>query len=176
MAFSQSYHHQANGRTEVASQQIKERFRKLMVQDHVNWVEALPMVIDRLHDVVGESGFSPYEILFGRQRPIGNLPYPCELNCEDAQSFFRRQHEIGLKVADALNDLHSKRSAYQNSQLTEKDPFKIGDKVWYWRLEQSGTKFDTRCIVPALITGREGASVMRLKLRMDLRSRIIVHF
>jgi len=129
LSFSKAYHHQANGRAEVAGQQIKERMRKLMTQDHVNWVEVLPCVLDRLHDVVGESGFSPYEILFGRQRPIGNLPFTPTSMCEDAQTFFSRMREMDQRVAKNLNDLHFKRISYQNSKVAEKDSFKIGDKV-----------------------------------------------
>ncbi len=165
LSFSQAYHHQANGRAEVAGQQIKERMRKLMTQDHVNWVEVLPCVLDRLHDVVGESGFSPYEILFGRQRPIGNLPFTPTSMCEDAQTFFSRMREMDQKVAKNLNDLHLKRSSYQNSKVAEKDSFKIGDKVWYRRPEGSGTKLDTRWIGPAIITALEGASSYVIEIK-----------
>jgi hypothetical protein len=76
-AFSQAYHHQANGRVERAGQQVMEILRKLFVSEKVNWVEALPQTLDRIHDVKGESGFSPNEILFGVERPLGypmNLP------------------------------------------------------------------------------------------------------
>ncbi len=61
--------------------------RKLITRDHANWVESLPLVLDRLHDVVGESGFSSNEILFGQQRPIGNLTYTPTSICEDAKTF-----------------------------------------------------------------------------------------
>jgi hypothetical protein len=165
MAFSQAYHHQANGRAEVAGQQIKDRLRKLMVEDRVNWVEALPMVIDRLHDVVGENGYSPYEIVFGRFRPIGNLPYPSQVSCQDAEEFFERASILDKKCAKVLNDLHEKRSPYQNSKMSENDPFKIGDKVWYRRPEKSGTKLDTRWIGPVLITGRQGDSSYLIEVK-----------
>ena len=50
-------------------------------------VEAIPQVLDRIHDTVGEAGYSPYEILFGRERPLAGLPYEPEHECEDAVSF-----------------------------------------------------------------------------------------
>ena len=74
-AYSQAYHHQANGRVERAGQQILEILRKLNAEQKINWVEALPQVLDRIHDVKGESGFSPYQILFGRERPLAGIPY-----------------------------------------------------------------------------------------------------
>ena len=74
-AYSQAYHHQANGRVEVAGQQIMERLRKVQAEDKILWIEALPAMIDRLHDIPGESGLSPYQILFGRDRPMAGIPY-----------------------------------------------------------------------------------------------------
>jgi hypothetical protein len=55
VAYAQAYHHQANGRVERAGQQIMEILRK-MHTDKKNWVEALPQVVYRIHDVKGESG------------------------------------------------------------------------------------------------------------------------
>jgi hypothetical protein len=74
-AFSHAYHHQANGRAEKAGQQVMEILRKLHVHQKICWVEALPRVLDMIHDTKGEGGLSPYEILFGRQRPKGGIPY-----------------------------------------------------------------------------------------------------
>jgi hypothetical protein len=87
-AFSQAYHHQANGRAEMAGQQIEEKLRKMQAQDKINWVEALPTVLDRIHDIPGETGLSPYQILFGRERPMAAIPYTPPKECEDAQHFF----------------------------------------------------------------------------------------
>ena len=55
-AYSQAYHHQANGRAEMAGQILLERLRKLQDKRGVVWVELLPMVLDRYHDIPGESG------------------------------------------------------------------------------------------------------------------------
>ena len=88
-AFSQAYHHQANGRVERAGQQVMEILRKLHVEEKINWVEALPQVLDRIHDVKGESGYSPYEILFRRQRPIGGIPYSLHGNVRMHSNFLR---------------------------------------------------------------------------------------
>jgi len=75
LAYAQAYHHQANGRVKRAGQQVMEVLRKLQVEEKINWVEALPQVIDRIHDVKGDSGLSPCEIFFGRPRPLAEIPY-----------------------------------------------------------------------------------------------------
>ena len=93
-AYSQAYHHAANGRAEMAGQQLMERLRKLQAKNGINWVESLPNVLDRLHDVVGEGGLSPYQIVFGRDRPLANYPLPTTHECEDAENFMKRMHDI----------------------------------------------------------------------------------
>ena len=98
-AYSQAYHHQANGRVERAGQQVMEILRKLYADERINWVEALPRVVDRIHDVKGESGYSPYEILFGRERPLAGHPYAPPKECEDAIAFFAHMQDIDKKVA-----------------------------------------------------------------------------
>ena len=59
-AYAHAYHHQANGRAEVAGQQIKEIMRKIVIEEEKTWVEALPLVLDKIHDAKGQSGLSPY--------------------------------------------------------------------------------------------------------------------
>ena len=56
----------------------------------------------------GEGGFSPYEILFGWERPLGGIPYELLKECEDAQQLFHIEDEVLLIVAlsaDALYQL-----------------------------------------------------------------------
>ena len=86
-SFSQAYHHQANGRAEMAGQQLMERIRKIQIQEKIPWVESLPYIVDRIHDTPGETGFYPFQILFGRDRPLASIPYSPHKDCEDAQLF-----------------------------------------------------------------------------------------
>ena len=51
--YTQPYHHQANGRAEMAGQQIREVLRKLHTDQNVNWVEALPRALRIIHDSPG---------------------------------------------------------------------------------------------------------------------------
>ena len=108
-AYSQPYHHRANGRVERAGQELMERLRKLFVQEKVNWVEALPQVLDRYHDTPGRGGLSPYEILFGRTRPLAGRSYQPPMICEDACVFFTRMWEIDRKVSLVLKEEHERK-------------------------------------------------------------------
>ena len=61
-----------------------------------NWVEALLQTLDRYHDVPNFSGLIPYQIVFRRHRPLGNVPYVPASQCEDAPDFFVRMKEVDL--------------------------------------------------------------------------------
>ena len=73
--YSPPYHHQANGRVERAGQELQEVLRKLSAQSDENWLQLLPWALNIIHDTPGESGLSPYEIMFGRERFMANMPY-----------------------------------------------------------------------------------------------------
>ena len=76
--YGQAYHHQANGRAEVAGQQVMRCLRPLISdrrEPGVTWVELLPKILRCIHDAPGEGGYSPYKIVFERHRPLQGAPY-----------------------------------------------------------------------------------------------------
>ena len=164
-AYSQAYHHQANGRAEMAGQLLLEKLRKIQVEEKKNWVELLPAVVDRYHDIPGESGLSPYQTLFGRERPLANLPYLPPKECEDANQFFKRMKEIDKSVAKLLNDLHQKQVEKINQKRQDPQPFQPGDMVYYRRPEGSGSKLDSRWLGPAVVVAREGNRSYLVQIR-----------
>ena len=83
--------------------------RKRFAEEGINWVEALPRVLRVYHDLVGESGYSPHEALFGRPRNLSGLPYILEKECEDAQQFFDKMELLDKRIALHLDRLHQKR-------------------------------------------------------------------
>jgi len=166
-AFSQAYHHSANGRAEMAGQQIMEKLRKLNAEEQINWVEALPNVLDRYHDVPGESGYSPYQILFGRDRPIGNLPFKPPRECEDAIAFFQRMEYIDARVAEIINKKHSSVADRINANRKPPTIFNVGDVVWYKRSEGSGTKLDTRWEGPCKVVKKIGEHSYEIRVAPD---------
>ena len=113
---SQSYHHQANGRAEMAGQQLMEVLRKIDAEEGWDWVTALPRTLDLIHDLKGESGLSPYQILFGRERSMCGLSYVPERECEDAEDFFNRMENIDERVARVLNKKHEEQVRSLNAK------------------------------------------------------------
>ena len=79
-----------------------ERLRRLNARERINWVEALPIVVDRYHDTPGVSDLSPYRIMFGRDRYFGNLPEVNASNSETASEFFARMQRIDERVAQNM--------------------------------------------------------------------------
>lgn len=163
-AFSQAYHHQANGRAEMAGQQLIEKLRKIHADEGINWAESLSVALRNIHDTPGISGFSPYQILFGRDRNIPTLPYEPARECEDAQAFLSRMGEVDAKVARILNETHEKRAQTENSKRVEAEVFEKDQRVWYRRPEGSGDKLDSRWLGPAIVLERVGENSYELQI------------
>ena len=154
--YTQPYHHQANGRVERAGQEMREILRKFDADQHINWVSALPRALRLLHDTPGESGLSPYETVFGRERFCAHVPYLPPRECEDAQDFFKRMKEVDLLVAKTLNELHQKSADQKNAKRKQQKPLLLNTIVWYKRQEGTATKMDTRWVGPCEVIKREG--------------------
>ena len=125
VAYGHAYHHQSNGRAERAGLQIIDRLKKLKT-DHghksLSWVEVLPQLVDRLHDTPGESGYSPYEILFGRERHLASVPYEPPRENEDASQFVARQEKIEIEVATSSMK-HTARKPNGSTRIDVFPPF-----------------------------------------------------
>ena len=104
----------------------------------------------------GESGLSPYEILFGRERYRGSAPYQPPTECEDAQQFFERMDELDKRVAKTVNEIHERYQARINAKRKRYQPLPVGHKVWYYRPPSSGNKLDTRWIGRMEVIARQG--------------------
>ena len=89
MAFSQAHRSQANGRAEICGRILQLNLRKMHCDEGINWVEALPRALRIQHDVVGEFGVSPYELVFGRQRNLAGIPWHPVRECMETEEFLR---------------------------------------------------------------------------------------
>ncbi len=56
-------------------------------------MELLPVVRQRMHDVPGPTGITPYEIVYGRHTPLKGLPYKPPTEVDDAVRFFVRMEK-----------------------------------------------------------------------------------
>ena len=160
--YTQPYHHQANGRAERAGQQLIEVLRKLTTQERQNWLELLPRAINIIHDAPGESGLSPYEILFGRERYMARVPYNPPRYCEDALEFFERMDSIDEEISQELNSLHRREAARIHAHRKERHALPRGRKVWYKRPEGWGNKLHSRWVGPGVVLLREGESSYKI--------------
>ena len=151
----------------MAGQQVQEILRKLNAEMGINWVKALPAVLSKIHDAPGDSGLSPYQIVFERERTLPNIPYQPPHDCEDAQNVFQRMKEIDERVARILNEKHEKLAERANLRRASSTVYQEGQKVWYRRPERSGDKLDSRWLGPAVIVKRIGEHGYLVKLDVD---------
>ena len=75
--------------------------RKMAWDYNLSWVELLPRVLRIHHDTPDPvTGLSPHQIVFGRDRVLGGLPWSLPKECEDAVEFLRRMEEVDVAVAE----------------------------------------------------------------------------
>ena len=98
----------------------------------------MPRALRAIHDAPGESGFSPYELVFGRHRPLANLPYTPEREAEEAKDFFSKMEEMRTRAAEKLNTDQGKRCAGINRNRKEMPMLRPGTTVWYKPEPQPG--------------------------------------
>ena len=116
----------------MAIRGLREKLRVLHTEHGITWVDALPRVLCFIHDMPGESGFSPYQIVTGRERPDGGLlaGQSGEISV-DAVDFIESRKEIDEKVAQILNEKHAEQCRKAHARLTERKSFTVGQRVKY---------------------------------------------
>ena len=156
--YSQAYHHNANGRAEVAGKTLIQVMRRLHTEGKINWAEALPRAVQIYHDLPGPSGLSPYEIVFGgRIRSMGGIPHHPRVEAPDAKDWIRRGKEIDEDVARKLREIHKKAADALNFSREARPPFKVGDTVWVLRPRGLGVdKLLSWWIGPCPVLARQG--------------------
>ena len=153
VAYSHAYLHQANGRAERAGRQVIEKLRVETLDSCFNWVELLPHVLDQIHDAPGEGGYSPYQLLFGKERTPFGMPLGGPIKCEEARGFARRMATMRKKAADIVNKSHARLS---RARADLENILKAGDNVWYLRPENSADKLHSAWLGPCRIIARKG--------------------
>ncbi|EPS67738.1 hypothetical protein M569_07036 [Genlisea aurea] len=131
--FSQAHRPQANGRVEVAGRVLKDIIRKVAMERKKSWMEILPCALRIRHDLVDpEIGYSPYQLLFGRERPGTGLPWNVEHENESARVWIRNREQqeghiasiLRKRILEGLKRINQKRQARK---------FQVGDRVWLKR-------------------------------------------
>ena len=165
-AFCHAGYHQGNGRAEVAGKVLKQFMRKIQGEHRdLNWVELLPIALRHLRNTPGLTGYSPYQILFGRNPSLPGIPLPQISECQEATDFMEERRKMDVKVAEILNDLHTKELNSLNKSRKEPPCFSVGDKVWTLRPRGlSAEKLRSWWIGPCPITKRVSESSYELEI------------
>ena len=86
-AYGEAYRPQLNGKAESAGEALDDIIRRISLSSKLLWLEVLPRAIAAHNDLPGESGFSPHQLLFGRER-LGRGPgLPTEHESETMVAF-----------------------------------------------------------------------------------------
>ena len=169
VAYGQAYHHQANGKAENSAQQVMRKLTKVITDEGLSWVELLPRVLRHIHDLPGPSGYTPYQVLFGRERPLANVPLkalPTSGKAMDMADFITHMREVDDRVVKALSAVHAQKAREINARRKDPPPFAKGAKVWFQPERQPGTdKLEPRWKGPAVVLAREGQNSYVVQLK-----------
>ena len=142
--YSSSYHPQTNSTVERANSNLSKTLAAYVDENQMNWHELIPtvMMAFRSTPATESTGFSPYQLLFGKQM---TLPVDIELMprpCLPSQTKHFFDELLGqLKIA---NDIARNNMEYVKSKTKERfdknskvPDFQINDRVL---LRQHATK------------------------------------
>ena len=157
-AFSQAHRPQANGRAETAGKTVRGILRKLHTEFSLNWVEALPRVLRIHHDLPTVThGFSPYELVFGRERPTAGLPVNVDQRSPSAEEFFEHMERLDVIATQMLRDEVQKEEERMNQQRDDSPIYRHNDWVWLHRPTAfGGAKMQTSWMGPYRVLRRVG--------------------
>ena len=162
-----SYRSQTNGRAEVAGKTLIGLLRKIQVETGSNWVEALPRALRYHNDAMNDTGMSPYQILFGRERALGGIPLETTSACEEAEQFLVRMKEVDRVAGEYMNRVHAEQMERINRNRRHQKELEVDDWVWVVRPKTgvTGHKLGTSWIGPGRIVIRIGKDTYRVQIR-----------
>ena len=152
VAFSQAHRPQANGRAESAGRVVRDVIRRLFAEEKRSWLVLLPMAVRIRHDTIDpELGFSPYQLVFGRDRPGVGIPWAVVRENEEAEDWFsvrdKTEQEVGEKLRSRIRE-----GLWRSNKGRPERNFKVGDMVWIKRARGvTGPGLRTMWVGPAKI-------------------------
>ena len=155
------YRRKSNGRAERAMQSTINILRQYLLSRKVSWLEALPVALWGLNNLLGAvAPYSPHRLVFGRDPiGVGDLPPVVDSEgCEDATESFKRVAADMELVQEKLKAMHKKQL---NKFLKEHPPavFVAGDQVWVQNREEELEKLGRVWQGPAAIIDKISDSV-----------------
>jgi transposase InsO family protein len=157
-AFSQAHRPQANGRAETAGKTIRGVLRKLHTEFSLNWAEALPRVLRIHHDLPNpDHGFSPYELVFGRERSVAGIPSRLSRRCPGAEEFFEHMGRVDEIATGVLREELRKEEERLNRHRKDAVEYQRDEWVWLHRpTALGGAKMQTSWMGPYRVVQRVG--------------------
>ena len=116
---------------ERAGKTIINMLRKERASDKdVDWLEILFALLRRYHNTELYHGYSPNQLVFGRNKCWWNLPYGHPRECKDASAFFD-EIQAGEKEAKRLVEkFQADWLSIANQGRKEPQDLEKGDRVW----------------------------------------------
>ncbi|KAL4009161.1 hypothetical protein ACER0C_003013 [Sarotherodon galilaeus] len=108
--FGKVYHPQSQGKVERMNLNLKNKLAKICAQTGLNWLAALPIALMTIRCSVNQStGFTPYELLTGRQFPAPWTVVPVEQPRKSNRSHAEYFNELKALVSSFTTQVTSGR-------------------------------------------------------------------
>ncbi|KAF6372024.1 hypothetical protein mRhiFer1_009763 [Rhinolophus ferrumequinum] len=121
-----AYRPQSSGKVECMNRTLKGTLAKLHQETSLGWVDLLPLAVLRGRCTPGKSGFSPFEIIFGRPPPLLT-----SLLGDILQLGFSSLQNQMAALGKVLTDVHAYILESAPISLgAPVHPFTPGDQVW----------------------------------------------
>jgi len=155
-AYCHAYHHQANGTAERTGKELKSWLSRVTASTNMNWVDALPYVQALYHDTPGISGYSPYKLVFGRDRHLAGVPYSGGTG-KEAEEWFLEVRAREQEVREKTLALRQKRVERWNKRHRAPPVFGPDKgRIWYRHPPNKSSSLDPAWAGPMEVRRRIG--------------------
>lgn len=152
--FSTTYHPQTNGQTERWNSTFSVQLAKYCNNDHNNWDTYLPSIVYAYnHGVHQTTGFTPYQLAFGRTPRNPFDPPTGSFRFSKPKDYYNQVlHYKRVAVQQATSHiLHQQQSSKLRYDRNRSGPtYRVGDLVWT-KVLYGRSKFSARYTGPARI-------------------------
>ena len=87
VAYGHAYCAQTNKHAEVTGKRLDGAIRRFSAEMKKPWTEVVNRAIIAYNETHGPTGYTPYEVIFGRKRPNGCLQMPSDGTTADMEQF-----------------------------------------------------------------------------------------
>ena len=133
LKLSTSYHPETDGSSERTNRTVIQCIRFAVERDQLGWVKALLKIrFDIMNTVNKSTGFSPFQLRFGRSPRVLPPLFPSEITTPADKLAHDLLQRMQLTVSEAQDNLISAKVSqafHANKSRSLIFPFKVGDRV-----------------------------------------------